>query len=64
MSNRARPTTATAIRFDPAIHEALVKASDDHNVPMNWLVNRAVADFLSRLLPASEVIWTRQEPGT
>jgi hypothetical protein len=26
---------------------------------MNYLVNRAVAEYLDRLLPASEVRWTR-----
>lgn len=28
---------------------------------VNWLVNRAVADFLPRLIPADEIQWTR--PG-
>ena len=44
MSAPAR--VATAIRFRP-------------DVSVNWLVNRAVEQFLPRLIPADEIQWTR-----
>lgn len=27
---------------------------------MAWLVNRAVADYLPRLLPVDQIVWTRE----
>lgn len=51
--------SATGIRFDPAVYERLVAASEDHGRSINWLVNEAVADYLDRLLPASEVKLTK-----
>lgn len=59
----AKPRTTTAIRFTPAIHERLRKASEDHDLPMNYLVNRAVFEFLENLLPAGEIRFTRDEPS-
>lgn len=53
------PRTSTAIRLKPELHEALALAADERDVSMNWLVNRAVADFLSRLIPVSELRLTR-----
>lgn len=55
----ATPRSATALRFDAATYERLKAASEDHGLSMNWLVNRAVEDYLDRLLPASEVRFTR-----
>lgn len=55
----ASPRSATAIRFPTEMLEALHKAADERDVSVNWLVNRAVADFLPRLLPVDEVVWTR-----
>jgi predicted HicB family RNase H-like nuclease len=58
---------ATAIRLDPEVHMAMVAAAAaaaaaDHGRALNWLVNAACRDYLTRLLPASEVRLTR-EPG-
>lgn len=63
MSNpqrRTRPTTATAIRFPPELHEALRQAADDRDLSINYLVVKAVEDFLPRLIPASELRLTRE----
>lgn len=54
-----RPTFSTAIRFPPELHERLREAADDRDVSINWLVVRACEDFLPRLLPADEIVWTR-----
>lgn len=55
----AEPRSATAVRFKPDLYERLVAASEDHGRSINWLVNEAVADYLDRLLPASEVKLTK-----
>ena len=51
--------TATAIRFDPELHAELTQAAKDRDVSVNFLVNKAVADFLPRLIPVEEMQWTR-----
>lgn len=55
-----RATTATAIRFSPELHQRLKAASEDHDRPINWLVERACEMFLDRLLPASEIVLVRE----
>lgn len=52
----AHPRTTSAIRFPPETHERLVKASELHGLTMNWLVVRAVTEFLDRLRPPEQ--WT------
>lgn len=59
----SRATTATAIRFEPEIHERLEAAAKDHDRSINWLVNRACEHFLDRLVPASEITLTREHGG-
>lgn len=54
-----RSRSTTGVRFPAELHAALVEAAADREVSVNWLVNRAVEDFLSRLLPADEIVWTR-----
>jgi predicted transcriptional regulator len=44
----------TAIRFPSDIHERLQIEADARDVSINWLVNRAVADYLPRLIPVDE----------
>lgn len=51
--------SATAIRFRPDLHERLKKAADERDLSINWLVNRAVEQFLDRLIPVEEIQWTR-----
>ena len=55
----ASPRSATAVRFPTELLEALHAAADERDVSVNWLVNRAVVDFLSRLLPVDEIVLTR-----
>lgn len=51
--------TSTAIRFRPDLHERLQTEAAARDVSINFLVNRAVEDFLKHLLPVHEVRWTR-----
>jgi predicted HicB family RNase H-like nuclease len=49
----------TAVRFPPDLHERLKNAAAERDVAMNVIVNKAVADYLDRLIPIDEMVWTR-----
>ncbi len=51
--------TATAIRFPEALHAQLRQAAEDRDLSINYLVVRAVEDFLPRLIPVDEFTLTR-----
>jgi predicted HicB family RNase H-like nuclease len=55
----AKPRTTTAIRFPEEVHEELRKAAEDFDLSINFLVVKAVEDFLSRLVPPEEFRLTR-----
>lgn len=55
----SKPRTATAIRFPDELHEALVKAAEERDLSVNYLVVRAVQDYLPRLIPADELTLAR-----
>lgn len=64
----ARPRTYPdrdhmTIRLTPELHERLRDAADDRELSVNWMVTRAIEDFLDRLIPADELALTRR-PGT
>lgn len=51
--------TATAIRFPEEVHEQLRVAAEERGLSINYLVVKAVEDFLGRLIPADELRLTR-----
>lgn len=51
--------SATAIRFPEALHERLRVAADERDHSINFMVVRAVEEFLDRLIPAQELRLTR-----
>jgi predicted DNA-binding protein len=53
--------SATAIRFPVEMHERLRDASEAHHLPVNYLVVKAVEEFLENLLPPAELRLTRRE---
>jgi uncharacterized protein (DUF1778 family) len=53
----ARARTATAIRFDPDIHDQLVVAAEARGVSVNFLVNAALRHALPLLVPPDQVRW-------
>lgn len=66
MSFMASPATkntsvksATAIRFPEELHERLRAAADERHFSINFMVVKAVEDFLDRLIPADELKLTR-----
>lgn len=58
-SNRNGDLSATAIRFPVELHDQLRVAADDRHLSINYLVVKAVEDFLTRLIPADELKLTR-----
>lgn len=51
--------SATAIRFPTDLHDQLRAASETHGLPVNYLVVKAVEEFLENLLPPQELRLTR-----
>jgi predicted HicB family RNase H-like nuclease len=60
MTERRESTRkTTAVRLPESLHAELTKAAEERDVSVNWLVVRAIEDFLPRLLPVDEIRWTR-----
>lgn len=55
----AKPRTTTAIRFPDELHEQLKIAAEERDLSINYLVVKAVEDFLPRLLPVEDFSLTR-----
>lgn len=51
--------SATAIRFPEELHEQLREKADEYEFSINYLVVKAVEDFLPRMLPAKDLKLTR-----
>ena len=51
--------SATAIRFPEELHERLRTAADERHYSINFMVVKAVEDFLDRLIPVDELKLTR-----
>ena len=49
----------TNVRLRPDLHRGLTDAADDRDVSVNFMITRAIEDYLDRLLPVEEVQWTR-----
>lgn len=58
-----RARTATAIRFPEELHERLRKAADSYGLPLNFVVVKAMEEFLDRMIPPSEFRLTRDHQG-
>jgi predicted HicB family RNase H-like nuclease len=55
----AKQRTATAIRFPDGLHDQLKAAAEERDLSINYLVIKAVEQFLPRLIPADELTLTR-----
>lgn len=53
------PRTSTGVRLPDDLHERLIAAATERDVSANFLVGKAVAQFLDRLIPVDEMKWTR-----
>lgn len=47
------------LRISPQLRACLKDSARAHGVSVNWLAEKALTDFLSRLLSPEEVRWTR-----
>lgn len=45
---RNRDRVNTAIRFPRDLHAKVIEQADRRDVSMNWIVNRAVEDYIAR----------------
>lgn len=55
---------STALRLPRDLHARLTEAADERDISANWLMTKAIADYLDRLLPADEIVWTQDRSGT
>lgn len=51
--------TSTCIRLPEELHDRLQAAAAEREVSMNYLVTKAVEQFLDHLVPVEEMRWTR-----
>lgn len=58
----AEPTVATSLRLSESVRDRLSAAAQERGVSMNFLVARAVEEFVDRLIPVDEMQWTRDVP--
>lgn len=56
---RRKQRTTTAIRFPPDVHEQLAAEAEARDLSVNFLVVKAVEQFLANLIPVEEMKWTR-----
>ena len=56
---KPKSRTATAIRFPDDLHEQLVRAAEERDLSVNYLVVKAVQDYLPRLIPADQFTLTK-----
>ena len=54
-----KPRTTTAIRFPEELHGRLREAAQDFGLPVNFLVVKAMEEFLDRMIDPSEFTLTR-----
>ncbi len=52
--------TTTAIRLPDDLHERLRHAADERDLSINFLVVKAVEEFVDNLIPVEELRLTRQ----
>lgn len=60
---RPRATVATSVRLSQGTHDRLGHAARERGVSARYLIERAVDEFLDRLIPPEEIRWTRDEPA-
>jgi predicted transcriptional regulator len=58
-SSGSRDRVTTAIRLPAELHDRLREAADERDLSINYLVVKAVEEFLERLIPADELRLTR-----
>jgi predicted transcriptional regulator len=49
----------TAVRLPASLHDKLRQAADERELSANYLIVRAIEDYLDRLIPAEEFTLVR-----
>lgn len=57
--DRQKVRSVTAVRLPPDLHDRLRVAAEERDLSVNYLVTKAVEEFLERLIPAEELRLTR-----
>ncbi len=52
--------TTTAIRFPEELHERLRRAADSFGLPINFIVVKAMEEFLDRMIDPSDFRLTKE----
>ena len=63
MERKAKPRMTTAIRFPDELHERLREAADSFGLPINFIVVKAMEEFLDRMIDPSEFRLTKDKPA-
>ena len=50
------------VNISPELHERLVVAANERSIGIGFLAERAIADYLDRLIPVDELRLTRDAP--
>lgn len=48
------------LRLNGDVYDRLAAAADERELSMNWLATRAIEEYLDRLVPVDEIVWTRE----
>lgn len=59
MGDKLKNRHNIGLRLPAELHDRLSEAADDRDVSINWLMTKAIEEFLDRLIPADEMRWTR-----
>lgn len=59
MPRPKKPSRAYGIRLPVELHERLVRSAEERDVSTNWLMVKAISEFLDRLIPIEEFSLTR-----
>ena len=60
MAPSRKPRMTTAIRFPEDLHERLRVAADSFGLPINFIVVKAMEEFLDRMIDPSEFRLTKE----
>jgi predicted DNA-binding protein len=59
LASTKKPRTTTAIRFPEELHDRLREAADRFGLPINFIVVKAMEEFLDRMIDPAEFRLTR-----
>jgi predicted HicB family RNase H-like nuclease len=55
----AREVRSLTVRLDPELFEQLERAAAERDLPLSFMVAKALRDFLPRLLPVEDMLIVR-----